>query len=513
MSSLSPTELLKMRLRDKSAFDQLPSTVQIDVGRLSADAYGDMADLALALSGRAGIWKDGRGNTRPARGVRKAAAGLMRDSLAMPWLYARHRRQALHLASLGANRKCADLTRGGLYLRMDHNFDLVSGGSVAHTAGVINSFRKLLPSLTVASTDMLPLVQPDEDFHELTPRYGAGRNIPMFPALKTTDDVVSWWRSHNRKIPGFIYGRYSVGNYAGPALRKLLNIPYVCEYNGSALWIARNWAGKPLRFEGVFQAVEEANLRGADLIVAVADASKDELVGRGYSADRILVNPNGVDTDIYRPGIDGSVIRQKFNIGTQEIVIGFVGTFGPWHGAEILAQAFVRLLQNHPELRNNVRLLLVGDGASMPATRSCLASADCLDRVVFAGTVAQSEGASHLAACDILASPHVPNPDASRFFGSPTKLFEYMAMGRAIVASDLEQIGQVLETGKTALMAPPGDVDALAKALALCAASPELRNQLGRNARIEAECKYTWLAHSQRILNRLRSSAENEVEG
>ena len=56
---------------------------------------------------------------------------------------------------------------------------------------------------------------------------------------------------------------------------------------------------------------------------------------------------------------------------------------------------------------------------------------------VLTGLVPQEDGPEHLAACDILASPHVPNADGTPFFGSPTKLFEYMAMGKGIVASNL----------------------------------------------------------------------------
>src|SRR5207237_125725 len=85
--------------------------------------------------------------------------------------------------------------------------------------------------------------------------------------------------------------------------------------------------------------------------------------------------------------------------------------------------------------------------------------------------VPQDDGPEHLAAADLLVSPHVTNPDGTPFFGSPTKLFEYMAMGRPIVASDLEQIGQTLEHGRTAWLVPPGDVEALADAMARRAAA------------------------------------------
>ena len=78
----------------------------------------------------------------------------------------------------------------------------------------------------------------------------------------------------------------------------------------------------------------------------------------------------------------------------------------------------------------------------------------------------ERERALELLACsDVCVSPHVPNPDGTPFFGSPTKLFEYMGLGKAIVASDLDQIGEVIEHERSGLLCPPGDVDAAAAAI------------------------------------------------
>jgi glycosyltransferase involved in cell wall biosynthesis len=104
---------------------------------------------------------------------------------------------------------------------------------------------------------------------------------------------------------------------------------------------------------------------------------------------------------------------------------------------------------------------------------------------------------------DILAAPHVPNADGTRFFGSPTKLFEYMAMGRAIVASRLEQIGEVLEDGRTAVLVPPADEAALARAIVELAGDPGRRAGLGAAARRRALEKHTWQAHVGGILDAL----------
>jgi glycosyltransferase involved in cell wall biosynthesis len=103
----------------------------------------------------------------------------------------------------------------------------------------------------------------------------------------------------------------------------------------------------------------------------------------------------------------------------------------------------------------------------------------------------------------MFVSPHIPNPDGTPFFGSPTKLFEYMAMGKGIVASDLEQIGEVLEHGATAWLVNPGDVESLTMGLKTLIDDEDLRYRLGLAARREAVAKYTWQEHTKKIIERL----------
>jgi glycosyltransferase involved in cell wall biosynthesis len=97
----------------------------------------------------------------------------------------------------------------------------------------------------------------------------------------------------------------------------------------------------------------------------------------------------------------------------------------------------------------------------------------------------------------------VGNPDGSPFFGSPTKLFEYMAMGKGIVASDLDQIGEILTHGTTAWLVKPGDPEALAAGILTLGGDPGLRRVLGEAARAEVLAHHTWTAHVHRILQRM----------
>jgi glycosyltransferase involved in cell wall biosynthesis len=263
--------------------------------------------------------------------------------------------------------------------------------------------------------------------------------------------------------------------------------------------MGRHW-GRPVRHEALAAQMEMTSLQAADLVVAVSDASRDELVGRGIPSDKVLVNPNGVDVDLYSPVIDGREVRARYGL-QDRVVMGFIGTFGRWHGAEVLAAAFVKLLLKRPELRDRVALLFIGDGPTLPATRAAVSGV--ADAVRFCGLVPQLEGPAHLAACDILVSPHVPNPDGSRFFGSPTKLFEYMAMGKPVVASALEQVGTVLDHGTTGWLVEPGNDDRLADGLEALIDDPALRNRLGHNVREVAVARHSWFTHTERIIDAL----------
>jgi len=396
-----------------------------------------------------------------------------------------------------------DRAASPLYLRTDLSFGVCAGGSVGHIAGVLNELRSVVGPPIFVTTAGVPTLRPEIEVHHVrVPE--AFWNFKELPALALNDVVDAEARKALDGRPvAFVYQRYSLDNYAGLRLAQSLRVPFVLEYNGSEIWMARHW-GHPLKYEALATRIELLNLRGADLVVVVSRAMNDELRERGVPVDRILVNPNAVDADRYSPEIDGSRVVERLGWrGT--IVIGFIGTFGPWHGAHVLAQAFVELLRDRPAYRDTVRLLMIGDGAGRSAAQQILTSAGLDDRVAFTGLLPQEQGPSYLAACDILASPHVPNPDGSPFFGSPTKLFEYMAMGKAIVASDLDQIGEVLRHGETGWLVPPGDVTGLARGLAHLVDDRPLRAALGAAARRDVLARHTWRAHVRRTMDALRS--------
>jgi glycosyltransferase involved in cell wall biosynthesis len=396
-----------------------------------------------------------------------------------------------------------DLSKTPFYLRTDLWFGIHSGGSVGHTAGVLNNLDKFTGKPIFLTTDTIPTVRNDIETHIVIPEnsYWDFMEIPSLIFNENFIQRAQRFLSH-KKI-SFIYQRYSINNYSGVKLAGLYKVPFILEYNGSEIWINRHW-GKPLKYESLSERIEMLSLHAADLLVVVSKPMKDDLIKRGIEADKILVNPNGVDPEWYSPHVDGSAIRKKYNLN-RKTVIGFISTFDKWHGAEALAEAFGLLLQRFPIHRDNVRLLMIGDGLTMPEVKKNLSKLGVADVSILTGLVPQEEAPEYLAACDILVSPHVPNPDGTPFFGSPTKLFEYMAMGKGIVASDLDQIGEVLKHSETAWMVKPGDVESLMQGMKRLIDDEQLRKRLGEAARKEAVAKYTWRGHTRRIIEALQN--------
>jgi glycosyltransferase involved in cell wall biosynthesis len=476
------------------------------------ETAGRPLPLSLALRamcrGRISI-DDATGRSRAVTGIQLARwlAQAASEPLRVAALVSDIEQSVAALEQTVCDRTLRPLNRSAspLYLRTDLSFGVRAGGSVGHTAGVVNELNAFTGPPILLTTDDVPTVNPDVEVHSIAPddAFWNFSELPTFVMNATA--VAAAERVVGVRELAFVYQRYSVNNFTGIHVSRRHGVPFVLEYNGSEVWVGRHW-GRPLRYEKLTGRIELLNARAADLVVVVSRPLADELTARGIAADKILVNPNGVNTNRYRPDIDGAGVRARYGLDDRG-VIGFIGTFGPWHGAEVLARAFVALCASDPALAASIRLLLIGDGATLSAVRRILSDGGVIASTVFAGLVPQDEGPAYLGACDVLASPHVPNPDGTPFFGSPTKLFEYMAMGKAIVASDLDQIGEVLEHGRTAWLVRPGAVDDLAAGLRRLLVDRGLRERLGAEARRCALAKHTWRVHTQRTVERLQEIA------
>lgn len=408
-----------------------------------------------------------------------------------------------------------------LYLNSNLWFGLKVGGSVGHVAGVVNAFSRRGLDVRLATAPEPVMIAPSVEVQRLAPPRSLGLPFEL--------NYYSYQRYVVRTLASgttdLCYQRLSLGSYAGVVLSRRLRVPLAIEWNGSEAWVAKHW-GRPLRYEALALAAEEISLKHAHIIVTVSTALRDELVNRGVDPDRIVCHPNGVDPIIFNPErfppLERAALRGSLQIPANGTVVTFLGTFGRWHGADVLARAIRRLSDTAKDslASAGVSFLFLGDGLMLSDVKQILNGTAATPFVRFTGIIPQEQAPAYLAASDILVAPHVPNADGTPFFGSPTKLFEYLAMGRAIVASNLDQLGDVLRDGidvrqidrhnvnesstATAILVPPGDDDALARGIRYFVEQPRLRELIGRNARELALRRYTWDHHVSAILERIQ---------
>jgi glycosyltransferase involved in cell wall biosynthesis len=376
-----------------------------------------------------------------------------------------------------------------------------SGGAISHIRGFLYGLKRMGRTCRVFSGT--PLAQDAFETEIVDP----SRRPYFFWEAAMLSYNFDFARGVQRDLalaaPAAFYQRHSRFAIAGALLATRLKIPLVLEYNGPEGWIADHW--DPTPFRSLVRLCEELTLRCAARAVVVSDALREDLVDRGISADRIRVNPNAVDPDYFCPGRLREAGRKNLNVAPDEVLVGFAGSFSLWHGIEILEGAIVRLLSKPSTSR--LRFVLMGSGLLHEEMRSALADFEETGAVIFTGSLASEKVVEYLDASDILVSPHIPMPDGSRFFGSPTKLFEYMAMGKGIVASRLEQLAEVLEHDRTGWLVTPGDVEELAEAIRRLALDPIKREAMGKAARKAAVERHSWTQNVSWALSDLPATA------
>jgi glycosyltransferase involved in cell wall biosynthesis len=507
----------------------------VDLGELARGARRPR-DIAQVLWGRR--WEDVRvlRDERALSGVQAGAAGLasltrtggfevVRDgraarvglgafraravadfAVAMPRELALTAALARRARRIGATRFALPAPTGRpervTYLRTEPSLrwlGLHVGGAATHTAGVINGLAEDGVDVAVFAPE----------------RPGGVEDVPCTAVEPTRLFHLAHWLTFfdyserivaaaARRPADAVYQRYALGSYAGLELARRLGVPLILEFNGSEIWAELHWGEGRVPLIHTLAQLERRNLEDATLIVVVSDVLRDQLADQGIDRDRILVNPNGVDVGRLAPLRAQPPEAWRARLGRPEApTIGFIGTFGLWHGVKLLPEIAAAVAAERPD----ARWIVVGDGPLFAEVAGEIAARGLSEHVLLTGLVPRERATELLAACDVCVSPHVPNPDGTPFFGSPTKLFEYMGLGKPIVASDLDQIGEVIDDGRTGVLVPPGDPRASAREVVRLLGDADLRARLGAAALEAAERTYSWTAHSRRILDAVEALA------
>jgi glycosyltransferase involved in cell wall biosynthesis len=285
-----------------------------------------------------------------------------------------------------------------------------------------------------------------------------------------------------------IYERYSLFAYAAMEFARINAIPGILEVNSPL--VEEQLKHRVLIHQELAERTARRTMTAAGAVVAVSEAVGDHVRIQRLDSTGIHVIPNGVDSTRFN---NESSHGTRLQFG--EFTVGFVGTLKPWHGVTELLKAFPRFLDQVP----GSKLLIVGDGPELERLK--LQAAELLgasqDRAIFLGAVEPSSIPNLLRSMDIAVAPYL---DQENFYFSPLKIFEYMAAGLPIVASNVGQISELIVHGKSGMLVTPGHTDELSEALIELANRPDLCQRLGDHAKRFVDERFTWNSVVTRIL-------------
>ncbi|MEE8105781.1 MAG: glycosyltransferase [Planctomycetota bacterium] len=293
--------------------------------------------------------------------------------------------------------------------------------------------------------------------------------------------------------PDFIYERYALGNVAGVLTAKRFGLPLLLEVNAPLAWERNQFGG--LTFPRAAQRLETWILNQADRILAVTEVLKAMLVDAGADADRVDVIHNGIDPARFNRG--HSTEKAKKALGLQDrVVLGFTGFCRDWHGLDRV----VRLLAEDDAALRDAHLLIVGDGPACPGLRELAVELGVDDRLTITGIVQREDLIPNIAAFDVALQPDVTA------YASPLKLFEYMALAKAIVAPDVPNIRELVAHEQSAILFELSEERGFADAIRGVLADPELRTRVGGGAAdVIEQTPYTWDHNAHRVVEIARS--------
>jgi glycosyltransferase involved in cell wall biosynthesis len=286
--------------------------------------------------------------------------------------------------------------------------------------------------------------------------------------------------------PDVIYERYNLFLLSGVMLKRWRRIPMLLEVNAPLAEERARFSG--LALPRLARWAEGVVWRGADVVLPVTKVLAQHVAARGVPADRIMVVPNGINAAHFAVAPEPE--QAKARLGWQAaLVLGFTGFVRDWHGVDRV----VRWLAL-PGTPGNARLLIVGDGPARPQLEALAQELGVSGKVRFTGVVDRDLVPSYVASFDIALQPAVVP------YASPLKLFEYLALGKAIVAPRQPNIEEVLVDGQNALLFDVDEPGRLEAALTRLSAEPALRSRLADGAQTTiARLGLTWHGNAQRV--------------
>ncbi|MHA7155893.1 glycosyltransferase family 4 protein [Arthrobacter sp. TMN-50] len=282
---------------------------------------------------------------------------------------------------------------------------------------------------------------------------------------------------------------------------RVLGIPWVYEVRGQLAdtWASsRTDAAKQSERYKLFSESEAQVMQSAGLVVTLGEAMKQDISSKGIDGDSILLCPNAVGDEYLEEPMDSGRARELLGLPVDGVFVGTVSSIVDYEGLDDLLRAFAKLAPERPGLR----CLIVGDGAALPSLKALALELGVSGLITFTGRVPREKARLHHMAIDIFVVPR-KDLEVTRSV-TPLKPVEAMACARAVVASDLPALREIV-SAETGVLVPPGDVLSLAAGIASLIGDggrlTAVAAVLSGGARTVVLSKRTWAGNSTALLD------------
>jgi len=235
-----------------------------------------------------------------------------------------------------------------------------------------------------------------------------------------------------------------------------------------------------------------------DTVSVSSEGIRKLALGLGLNEKRIFDSHVGADLEEFSPDISGKGIRKKYGIPSFKPIVEYLGQLHGAQYAELLIKAAKKLIDN----KTNASFMIVGWGVEAHKLTALAEHLGISDRIIFTGYITHDEVPKYLAAANI-AVACFENNEITRC-KSPLKIVEYLAAGKAIVASDTGDVKKMV--GDAGILVKAGDADALAKGIQILLRNKKLRKALEKKARKRAEEEYNWDVTADNLLKAYESA-------
>jgi glycosyltransferase involved in cell wall biosynthesis len=302
-----------------------------------------------------------------------------------------------------------------------------------------------------------------------------------------------------RFAPKVVYERLALFGTAGRRLAAATRAVHVVEVNALLAEEEAQWRG--LKLTGLARRRERSVLRAAHLRVAVSDEVAAAVEAAAPSRPTVVL-PNGFDGRMFERLPTRHEARRFLGLPLDRPVVGFAGSLRPWHGLEDAVSALADL--------PTVFLAVAGEGEVRTGLERRAQQLGVAERVLWVGQLPHQLIPGFLAALDAAILPY---PALPGFAFSPLKLYEYLAAGTPVVASDLGQIRTALEAGRWGALVRPGDPAALAAGIRQVLEDPIQAGRIAADARRMAFQEHSWERRARTLTDLLEGRHVRAVAG